>query len=104
MTNLETRLWASAVHTAGEAGMTFTVPCSRNVQDLIRAGAGVMRRENRFAEADLDTADASLGILMGEMIRVTRAFGEKPAAERAIPLRETALVKAKELCPLWPFG
>jgi hypothetical protein len=63
-----------------------------------------MRRENRTSEADQDTADASLSLLTGEMIRVTRQTGEQPAAGAATPIRETALVEAKRLCPLWPFG
>jgi hypothetical protein len=103
MQDLETRLWATAAQIARDAGMTFTVPCSRNVQDLIRAGAAVMRREARAGEADQDAADGSLSLLVGEMIRVTRAGSEKPAGGR-FNIRETALVEAKKLCPVWPFG
>ena len=99
MTNFENILWASAAHAAADAGMTFTVPCSRNVRDLIRAGVAVMRRADRVGEADREQAEASLSQLVGEMIRVTRALGESPAV-----IRETALVNAKRLCPLWPFG
>lgn len=101
---LENRLWASAVQAARAAGMEFTVPCARNVRDLIRAGVGVMRRENRTAESDLEAADASLALLAGEMVHATREFGESADARGSIRIRESALVRAKNLCPLWPFG
>jgi hypothetical protein len=105
MVDIESRLWASAARDARDAGMEFTVPCSRNVRDLIRAGASVMRREGRLSESDLETADANFVRLTGEMIRLTGELRE-PAAEpgRPVPVRETALVGAKRLCPLWPFG
>lgn len=99
MIDLESRLWASASQAVRDAGMEFTVPCSRNVRDLIRAGVAVMRRADRVGEADREQAEAHLSRLVGEMIRVTRALGESPAV-----IRETALVNAKRLCPLWPFG
>lgn len=107
MIDLESRLWASAAQTVQDADMEFTVPCSRNVRDLIGAGASVMRRERRLSESDLETADANLARLAGEMVRVTRELGErdgKRAPGRRAPVRETALVNAKRLCPLWPFG
>ncbi len=104
MTDIETRLWASANQAVRNAGMEFTVPCSRNVRDLIGAGAAVMRRERRVAESDLEAADASLSRLTQEMIRSTRELGESPRAGRRVPVRETAVVAAKKLCPLWPFG
>jgi hypothetical protein len=104
MTDIETRLWATAAQTMQDAGMEFTVPSSRNVRDLVRAGVSVMRRENRLAESDLEAADASLGRLAQEMIRATREMGEETAPGRRVPVRETALVSAKRLCPLWPFG
>jgi hypothetical protein len=97
MTTLENRLWASAVHEAEQSGLAFTVPCSRNVKDLIRAGVSVMVREGRTGEADAELADAHFARLVTEMIRATRAVGEAD-------VRETALVQAKKLCPLWPFG
>ena len=103
MTPIETRLWASAASAVQDAGMEFTVPCSRNVRDLIGAGAAVMRRERRLSESDLETADASLVRLTGEMMRLTREL-EHPLPGRRMPVRETALVGAKRLCPLWPFG
>jgi hypothetical protein len=104
MTNFETRLWAAAVQEAGTAGMTFTVPCSRNVKDLIRAGVSTMIRERRTAEADREEADAHFARLCAEMIAATRALGEKPGPGGRFNIRETAIVQAKKLCPLWPFG
>lgn len=105
MENLETRLWATALGTARDAGMTFTLPCSRNLRDLVRAGVSVMRRSGRVGEADQETADASLTRLVAEMVRVTRTLHEaaSPGTGKT-SIRETALVQAKELCPLWPFG
>jgi hypothetical protein len=104
MIHLENRLWASAMHAASEAGMEFTVPCAHNLRDLVRAGTAVMRREKRTSEADLEAADASLGKLVVEMVRVTRELGEEAVAGGKLRIRETALSKAKGLCPLWPFG
>jgi hypothetical protein len=107
MIDLETRLWASAARSVQDAGMDFTVPCSRNMRDLIGAGASVMRREGRLSESDLEAADASLARLTGEMVRLTRGLeepGGKSDSGRRAPVRETALVGAKRLCPLWPFG
>lgn len=96
MHNLENRLWASAVYEAGQAGLTITVPCSRNIKDLIRAGIATMRREGRVDETDTEQADESFATLMAEMIRASKAVGETA-------VRETAVVYAKKLCPLWPF-
>lgn len=94
--DLENRLWASAVHDADQAGLTITVPCSRNIKDLIRAGIAVMAREGRAGEADAELAQENFTRLVTEMIRATRAVGETV-------VRETAVVQAKKLCPLWPF-
>ena len=102
--NFENRLWATSVQLAGEAGMEFTVPCSCNVRDLIAAGVKHMLRENRLSETDLECADRSLCRLVEEMIRVTRELGIKALSGERIKIREGALVQAKELCPLWPFG
>jgi hypothetical protein len=104
MIDIETRLWASATRDVRDAGMEFTVPCSRNVRDLIRAGASVMRREGRLSESDLEAADANLVRLTGEMVRLTGELGEPAGRPGRVPVRETALVGAKRLCPLWPFG
>ncbi len=104
MQNFENRLWATSVQLAGEAGMEFTVPCSRNVQDLLAAGVKDMLREKRVSEEDLEQADASLSRLVGEMVRVTRQLGSNALSGEKIKIREGALVQAKELCPLWPFG
>jgi len=97
MQHLESSLWASAARDARAAGLTISVPCSRNIRDLIRAGVLTMTRENRVAEADAEQADANLSRLTVEMIRATKAVGESV-------VRETAVVQAKRLCPLWPFG
>jgi hypothetical protein len=94
--NFENRLWASAVHDVDQAGLSITVPCSRNIKDLIRAGTAVMAREGREGEADAELAHENFARLVTEMIRATRAVGETV-------VRETALVQAKKLCPLWPF-
>ena len=84
--------------------MEFTVPCAHNLRDLVRAGTGVMRREQRVSEDDLELADANLGKLVEEMARVTRGFGKEAFSGGKIKIRETALAQAKELCPIWPFG
>ena len=102
--NFENRLWATAVQLAGETGMEYTVPCSRNVHDLLAAGVKDMQRENRMSEEDFDQADASLSRLVSEMIRVTGQLGASALSGGKIKIREGALVQAKELCPLWPFG
>ena len=99
----EGRLWALAVQTAAEAGMEFTVPCSRNLRDLIRAGVSAMRRGGRTLEADGGEAEASLGRLVGEMIRATRALGAGAVSGSKTVLREGALVDAKKLTGLWPY-
>ncbi|MCD6024506.1 MAG: hypothetical protein K0Q91_1422 [Fibrobacteria bacterium] len=104
MINLENRLWNTATHTAREAGMDFTVPCAHNLRDLIQAGTGVMRRSQRISESDLEVADLHLSRLAREMVRVTREQGAAALAGGKTRIRETALVAAKELCPLWPFG
>lgn len=102
--NLENRLWASALHLAAENGMEFTVPCSQNLRDLIRAGISTMRRENRLDESDGELADAALSTLVQEMVRVTRDLNLSTLVGQKIPIREGALVLAKKLCPLWPYG
>ena len=104
MINLENRLFQAAVQTAREAGMDFTVPCAYNLRDLIQAGTGVMRREQRTSETDLELADVHLSRLTEEMVRVTRGQGAAAFSGGKPRIRETAIVAAKELCPLWPFG
>jgi len=101
---LENQLWATAVQMAQESGMEYTVPCSNNMRDLIAAGARDMQREGRTSEMDLEKADASLGLLVKEMIRVTHSLGARALSGSKTSIREAALVHAKELCPLWPFG
>ena len=103
MKNFETRLWATAFQQAQEAGMEYTVPCSRNLRDFIEAGVRDMQRENRASESDLEEADLNLGRLVGEMIQVTRQLGSNALSGQKIAIREGALVEAKRLCPLWPY-
>jgi hypothetical protein len=104
MINLENRLWNAAVQTVRDAGMDFTVPCAHNLRDLIQAGTGVMRRSRRTSESDLVLADSHLSKLAREMVRVTQGQGVAALSGGKLRVRETALVAAKELCPLWPFG
>jgi hypothetical protein len=104
MKNLQNQLWATAVQLAQDSGMEYTVPCSHNVRDLIAAGARDMQREGRVSEDDMEKADASLSLLVKEMIRVTRNLGTRALSGNKTSIREVALVHAKELCPLWPFG
>jgi hypothetical protein len=104
MNNPENRLWATAVQLAGEAGMEYTIPCSRNVCDLITAGVMEMSREGRVSEEDWERADTSLSKLIREMILATRELGSRALSGGKIKIREAALVQSKKLCPLWPFG
>ena len=104
MADFENRLWATAVQSAETAGMELTVPCSHNVRDLIGAGVAAMRRENRLSEGDLEAADAALGRVAGEMVRVTRGLGAGAASGAKTVIREGALVEAKKLPRLWPFA
>lgn len=100
---METALWVTAQDLARHAGMEFTVPCAHNVRDFIRAGVLNMKRLARGSEDDWDRARESLVRLVQAMVDSTRDAGEKPPAGKPIPIREGALVKAKRLCPLWPF-
>ena len=104
MQQFENRLWATSIQLVREAGMDFTVPCSRNIRDLVAAGVRQMAREGRRAEADLEQADASISRLVEEMIRVTKELGAAALSGGKAKIREGALVQAKELCPQWPFG
>lgn len=101
---LQNQLWATAVQLAQDSGMEFTVPCSQNLRDLIAAGARDMHRDGLDSEAYLEKADASLSVLVREMIRVTQALGGRALSGTKTAIREAALVQAKELCPQWPFG
>ncbi|HAO99163.1 MAG TPA: hypothetical protein DCQ83_03880 [Fibrobacteres bacterium] len=104
MQNLENRLWVTAVQQARMVGMEYSVPCSRNVHDLIAAGINNMRRQGRVSETDLETADSNLSRLISSMISTTRDLGTGAISGEKTKIREGALVQAKELCPLWPFG
>ena len=104
MNPLENHLWATAMQAAGAAGMEYTVPCARNLRDLITAGVRTMQREGRMSEDDGEKAEASLEQLVKEMIRATRALGSGAISGGKLKIREAALVQAKGLCPLWPFS
>lgn len=101
---MEERLWITAKYLAGQAGMDYSVPCAIVVRDLVRAGTRNMVREKRTSEHDFEEADANLSRLVTRMIQTAGGM-TNPRAKIAGPLliREGAFVKAKEICPLWPF-
>ena len=101
---MEERLWITAQYLAKEAGMEFTVPCASIVRDFVRAGTHNMVREKRTGEHDFEEADANLGRLMKAMLESARGMTDPRASVKGPGLiREGAFVKAKEICPLWPF-
>ncbi len=101
---MEERLWISTQYLAKKAGMEFTVPCASIVRDFVRAGTHNMVREKRTGEHDFEEADANLGRLMKAMVEAARGMTDPRAAVKGPGLiREGAFVKAKEICPLWPF-
>ena len=101
---MEERLWITAQHLARESGMDYSVPCASISRDFVRAGARNMVREKRTSEHDFEEADANLSRLVDKMVEENRAI---PNPRAALPgpvlIREAAFVKAKEICPLWPF-
>jgi hypothetical protein len=101
---MEERLWITAKALAREAGMEYSVPCATVVRDFVRAGARNMARETRMSEQDFEEADANLSRLVAHMIAETKLL-PNPRAKVAGPvlIREAAFVKAKEICPLWPY-
>lgn len=101
---MEERLWITANYLAREAGLEYSVPCATVVRDLVRAGTRNMIREKRTSEHDFDEADANLSRLVNEMIGEAKRM-PNPRAKLPGPtlIREGAFVKAKEICPLWPF-
>lgn len=101
---MEERLWITARYLAKESSMDYFTPCATVVRDFIRAGARNMVREKRTSEHDFDEADANLTRLVAKMIDEARGI-PNVRADNAGPLliREAAFVKAKEICPLWPF-
>lgn len=101
---MEERLWVSARYLAKESGMEYTVPCGTIVRDLIRAGTRNMVREKRTSEHDFEEADANLTRFVTAMAAETLRITNHRAALPGLHLiREAAFVKAKEICPLWPF-
>jgi hypothetical protein len=101
---MEERLWITANYLAREAGMEYSVPCATVVRDLVRAGTRNMVREKRTSEHDFDEADANLSRLVTRMVAEAKDM-PNPRAKLpgAVLIREGAFVKAKEICPLWPF-
>ena len=101
---MEERLWITAQYLARESGMEYSVPCATVVRDFVRAGTRNMVREKRTSEHDFEEADANLVRLIKKMVEENRGY-PNPRASLPGPvlLREAAFVKAKEICPLWPF-
>ncbi|MDB5049155.1 MAG: hypothetical protein JWO30_2226 [Fibrobacteres bacterium] len=101
---MEERLWITAQYLARESGMEYSVPCATVVRDLVRAGTHNMVREKRTSEHDFEEADANLSRLVTKMVAEAKIF---PNLRASLPgpvlIREAAFVKAKEICPLWPF-
>ena len=101
---MEERLWVTATYLARESGMEYSVPCATVVRDLVRAGTRNMVREQRISEHDFDEADANLSRLVAKMVEESKLT---PNTRASLPgpvlIREGAFVKAKEICPLWPF-
>ena len=101
---MDEQLWVNAQYHANANGMDFTVPCITIIRDFIRAGTKNMLRENRIAEGDLDQAEKNLTKLVLRMVEVTRGLSNvRSNLPGPVLIRETAFVKAKELCPLWPY-
>lgn len=101
---IEEQLWVNARYLATESGMDFTVPCSTIIRDFIQAGAKNMLRENRQTELDFEEAESNLILFVHKMVEVTRKLTNPRATlPGPILIRETAFVKAKEICPLWPY-
>lgn len=101
---IEEQLWVNARYLVNESGMAFTLPCSSIIRDFINAGAKNMLRENRLTELDFEEAESNLTLFVHKMVEVTRKLAI-PRATLAGPIliREMAFVKAKEICPLWPY-
>jgi hypothetical protein len=101
---MEERLWMTAQYVARESGMEYSVPCAIVVRDFVRAGTRNMVREKRTSEHDFEEADGNLSRLVMKMVEENRGY---PNARASLPgpvlIREAAFVKAKEICPLWPF-
>ena len=101
---MEEQLWVSARYLANEKGMEYTVPCGTIVRDFIRAGTLNMIREKRTSAQDFEEADQNLGRLVDAMIAESNRI---PNPRSTLPgpllIREAAFVKAKSICPLWPF-
>lgn len=101
---MEERLWISAQYLAKKSGMDYTVPCAGIVRDFVRAGTHNMVREKRTGELDFEEADANLSRLVEAMVAESRTISDPRSSVQSMGIiREGAFVKAKTLCPLWPF-
>ena len=101
---MEERLWITANYLAREAGMEYSVPCATVVRDLVRAGTRNMVREKRTSEHDFEEADTNLSRLVAKMVEeATGMTNTRAKLPGPLLIRENAFVKAKEICPLWPF-
>ena len=101
---MEERLWMTAQYVARESEMEYSVPCAIVVRDLVKAGTQNMIREKRTSEHDFDEADLNLSRLVKKMVEENRAFvNTRASLPGPVLIREAAFVKAKEICPLWPF-
>jgi|GEM_PF-1551577 len=98
---LERQLWVAAREVALENKAEFSVPCSANIKDFIRAGVRNMEREARTQASDLEEAESNLTRLVRGMIDGTPKI--ESGVGKPTVLREGSLVLAKRLCPLWPF-
>ncbi len=101
---MEEQLWVSARYLANAKGMDYSVPCATIIRDFIRAGTLNMVREQRTSELDFEEADLNLGRLVVAMVEEAKKM---PNPRIKLPgnllIREAAFVKAKSICPLWPF-
>jgi hypothetical protein len=101
---IEERLWISAKYLAQESSMEYTVPCNTIIRDFIRAGAQNMLREKRTSDPDFEEADLNLGRFVAAMVvEATRIPNTRASLPGPLLIREASFVKAKEICPLWPF-
>ncbi len=101
---MEERLWITAQYLAKEAGMDYSVPCAAIVRDFVRAGTHNMVREKRTGEHDFEEADSNLARLVDVMVaEANRLPNPRASLPGPLLIREGAFVKAKAICPLWPF-
>ncbi len=103
MSDISQMLWATAIQSTQDAGMTLTVPCAQTLKDFIQAGVRSMQRQQRVGVEDIEKADMNLFQFMQEMILAMKTLDASPGLHGKIDLREAALVEAKRSGPFWPF-